>query len=400
MFMDLSVNVFNLGSIRLVFGRNASRSLGSELMAAGYSRPLIVTDAGIISAGLLKPVTDTLSEAGIVFEVFSDVPADPPSGAIDQALAFLKEMKCDSVVAIGGGSVMDVAKGVRIMATNPGSIFDYDNSPTGGKPFLNRGMYLINIPTTAGTGSEVTPYSIITNVSENRKATIGSPLNVSDVALIDPTLTLALPPFITASTGMDALAHAIGAFTSGRVIKSEGDTTISDVTSYRAIELIAKNLRPAYVSGDYYKARSDMLMGSVLGAFASHAGSDAIHGLGHALGAVYHVPHGVACAIVMPYVIEFNIPAAPERFAAIARAFGVNPAGKTDTVVAHEGVEAIKQLMRDINIPALKDYITDDFEKFDQLCETAVKEKCSRINVRPVTKDVARDLLMKAFNQA
>jgi alcohol dehydrogenase class IV len=398
--MNLPVNIFNLGSIRLIFGRNASKSLGSELKAAGYSRPLIVTDAGIISVGLLTPVTDALSEADIIFEVFSDVPADPPSEAIEQALAFLNEKKCDSVVALGGGSVMDVAKGVRIMATNTGSIFDYDNSPTGGKPFLNRGMFLVNIPTTAGTGSEVTPYSIITNVSENRKATIGSPLNVSDVALIDPVLTLALPPFITASTGMDALAHAIGAYTSGRVIKSEGDTTISDVTSYRAIELIAKNLRPAYVSGDYYQARSNMLMGSVLGAFASHAGSDAIHGLGHALGAVYHVPHGIACAIVMPYVIEFNIPAAPERFAAIARAFGVNPEGKTDTAVAHEGVEAIKQLMRDIGIPALKNYITDDFEKFDQLCETAVKEKCSRINVRPVTKDVARGLLMKAFEQA
>ncbi len=392
--MKTKPTTFNLGGIKLIFGTNSCEKLQAELTKRKLKKVLVVTDPGIRASGLLD-IFESVLETPYV--IFSDVPADPPAETIVSALSVLENEGCDGVIAIGGGSPMDVAKGVRLLATNDGTIFEYDNSPTGGREFENQGLFLACIPTTAGTGSEVTPYAIITNKKEKRKATIGGTYVSPNVAIVDPSLTLNLPPAITASTGMDALAHAIGAYTSGRVIDSQGDTAISDTLSYKAIELIASNLRQAYSCGTILQARSNMLMGSVLGAFSSNAGSDATHGLGHALGAVYHVPHGVACAMVMPYVMEYNLAASPERFARIAVAFGEDTTGLSPMEAAYKSVVAVKRLMVDIHIPKLSEYITN-FDDFDELCKVAAEEKCSKLNSRVITLDVAKELLMKAYD--
>ncbi|MEY8345408.1 iron-containing alcohol dehydrogenase [Niallia circulans] len=395
--MNIETNTLNFGSLKYIIGKNASLKIIDELKGANVQKPLLVADRGIEKSGILAKITEVLDSNKIEYKTFLDVQSDPGEDEILSGLEILKESKCDSVIGIGGGSSMDVAKCIRILATNDGSIFDYDNSPSGGKKFENKGLYLILIPTTSGTGSETTPYAVITSREDHRKATINDKLIVPDTALVDPMLTIGLPPHITASTGMDVLAHAIGAYTSGRVLSALGDTTISDTLSLKAIELVARNLRKAYASGTIYEARKNMAVASSIGGLVTSVGSDASHGLGHALGAIYKVPHGTACAIVMPYVLEYNMIVSPERFKNIAIAFGENVDGLSDIEAAKKAVLAVKSLMNDINIPKLKDYV-GDFEKLDELCDAAVVEKCSIINPRPITFDIAKELYLKAYN--
>lgn len=393
-------NKFQVGATKVIFGRGASAAAGEELKAAGKKKALIVTDAFLAKSGALDPMLGSLKEQQIDWVLFDGVESDPSSEVLEKALAVLKENACDSVIGIGGGSSMDTAKGARILATNGGNIFDYDNSPTGGKVFQNYGLFLICVPTTAGTGSEVTQYAIITNKAENRKATITSPKNLPEIALEDPELILNLPAGLTASTGMDALAHAIGAYTSGRVIGAQGSTVFTDGIALESIRMIAENLRTAVNCGSVYKARENMLMASMMGAMVSSVGSDACHGLGHALGAVYHVPHGIACAVAMPYVLEYNCISCPERYAKIAEAFGVHTENMTVMEAAHAAAAEVEKLMDDIHLPSLRQYIpTLDDEKFAEFCRLAAKEKCSLINPRPITEDIARELVTKAYNR-
>lgn len=393
-------NKFQVGATKVVFGRGASAAAGEELKAAGKKKTLVVTDGFLAKSHALEPMLQSMEENGIQWILFDGVESDPSSEVLEKALEVLKKEDCDSVIGIGGGSSMDTAKGARILATNGGNIFDYDNSPTGGKAFEHYGLFLICIPTTAGTGSEVTQYAIITNKAEGRKATITSPKNLPEVALEDPELILSLPAGLTASTGMDALAHAIGAYTSGRVIGAQGSTVFTDGIALQSIRMIAENLRTAVNCGSSYQARANMLMASMMGAMVSGVGSDACHGLGHALGAVYHVPHGIACAVSMPYVLEYNCIACPERFARIAEAFGVYTENITVMEAAHAAAREVEKLMDDIHLPSLGQYVPSlEDEKFEEFCKTAVREKCSIINPRPITEKIVRELITKAYNR-
>lgn len=393
-------NKFQVGSTAVSFGRGASLAAADELKAAGKKKVLIVTDAFIAGSGMLGPMIERIAQEKISYVIFSEVESDPSSEVVEKALSSLRKNSCDSVIGFGGGSAMDTAKATRILATNGGSIFDYDNSPTGGKKVENHGLFLICVPTTAGTGSEVTPYAIITNKEENRKATISTEKNLPEVALLDPELTMELPSELTASTGMDAFAHALAGYTSGRVLGAPGNTTFTDVIALKSIQLIAENLRTAVNCKSVYQARENMMMASMLGAMASSAGGDACHGLGHALGAVYHVPHGIACAAVMPYVVEYNCIACPERFAKIAKALGVYTESMSVIEAAYVAAKEIRRLMNDIHLPDLKQYIPSvEDEKFELLCRTAVEEKCSVLNSRPITMEVAKELLIKAYNR-
>lgn len=393
-------NQFNIGREKIIIGVGAVKAIASEIENAGVTKVLIVTDRGIVDSGLMKIVENHLNENQIPFEIYAEVKSDPSSAFVDKGLKLLRNTGCDGVIGVGGGSSMDVAKGIRIMATNDGSIFDYDNSPTGGKTLKHGGLFLICVPTTAGTGSEVTPYAIISNEVEKRKATISGKENSADVAILDPTFTLKLPPHITASTGMDALAHAAGAITSGRVIEAAGDTVLSDIMGYKAIELIGENLRAAYCCGKNIEVRKNMQLASMLGAMASNAGSDACHGIGHALGAIYHVPHGIACAAIMPEIWEYNLISAPERYQKIAVALGEKVEGLSVLEAAQRSVTAVKKLIKDINIPPLSEYIKDvQSKQFEELCIQSEKEKCSKINPRPITKEIARQLILKAMER-
>ena len=212
-------------------------------------------------------------------------------------------------------------------------------------------------------------------------------------------LTVKLPKSITASTGLDALAHAIGAYTSDRVLNAPGDSTFTDTIAYRAIQLVAENLKKAYDNGEDYEARKKMQLASFMAGSVTCAGSDACHGLGHALGGIYHVPHGTACALPMPYVLEENLDACPERMKNIAIAFGENVEGLSDLEAGQKAVEAIKRLIKHLNLPSLKSFV-GDFDRKEELIDAAMKEKCTHLNPKELTREMVEGIYEKAYKEA
>ncbi|MCI9272044.1 MAG: iron-containing alcohol dehydrogenase [Dorea sp.] len=393
-----NTNTVVIGGVKLVIGAGAAGEIGKEVAAQGATKVFVVVDQGIIKLKLHERVTASLKEAGISYKIFDEVPSDPPVSVVETGVRKMKETGCDSVAAIGGGSVMDAAKAINIMSTNEGSILDYDNSPSGGRKFQNPGYPLFTVPTTSGTGSEVTQYAVITSEKENRKAAIGDPKLVSKAAFLDPAMTMGLPQKITAATGMDALAHAIEAYTSNRVITAAGSSVFSDTYALKAMELIGKNLKQAYAQGNVMEARKQMMLGSTMAGMISQAGSGAAHGLGTPLGARYHVPHGVAVGMMLPYVMEYNLNACPERYKNIAAALGRNVDGMNLEDAARQSVEAVKSLLKATEFAMLRDFVKKE-DEIDLLAADAEKDKCCQLNARLVYAAEAKELYKKAWNE-
>jgi alcohol dehydrogenase class IV len=327
---------------RVVMGPGAIQGVGAEVQALGGSRVLIVTDPGIIQAGLLTPVQDSLEAAGIEFRVFSDVDPDPRYQTIDACLAAAEDIRPDCVIGLGGGSPIDVAKSAAMMLGNKGSIADYfgvDLVPQPGAPALV-------IPTTAGTGSEVTPIVILSDEGEKLKKGVVSGHLFPKTAVLDPVLTLGLPPAVTAATGMDALIHAIEAYTSVNA------TGLTDMFAARAIELIADNLRTAVAQGGNLEARSAMLEGSLLAGIAfANAGVTAVHAFAYPIGAEFHIPHGVANTLMLAPVMRFNLVGNVTKFAEIAALMGEITDHLSDREAAERSVAAVMDLADDLGVP-------------------------------------------------
>lgn len=327
---------------RIVIGPGAVAGVGAEVKALGASRVLIVTDSGIIAAGLLEPVESSLKEAGIEATVFSDVAPDPRYETIEACLAAAGEPRPGCVIGLGGGSPIDVAKSAAMMMGNPGAIADYfgvDLVPGPGVPTLM-------IPTTAGTGSEVTPIVILSDEGEKLKKGVVSPYLFPRVALLDPELTLGLPPAVTAATGMDALIHAIEAYTSVNA------TGLSDMFAARAIEMIADHLRTAVAQGSNLEARSAMLEASLLAGIAfANAGVTAVHAFAYPIGAEYHIPHGVANTLMLAPVMRFNLVGNVRKFAEVAALMGEVVDHLSDREAAERSVQAVMNLADDLGVP-------------------------------------------------
>ena len=394
--MQFETTQFLVGT-KIVFGKNASKRIGEELVSLGSKHTLIVTDKGIVNAGLLEGIVDSIQQQGIAYTIFDEVPPNPPRKTVNKGIDLFKSEECDSVVAVGGGSSIDTAKAIAIMIHNDGDIIEYDNSELGGKEFKNPGAPVITIPTTSGTGSEVTQWSVITDEKRNWKSSIGSPLMAAKVALVDPVLTLNLPPAITAATGVDALTHAVEAYTCKAAVA--GFSPITDTLALRAIQLIAKSLRQAYVQGNNYEAREKMMIGSTMAGIAfPQIGLGTCHGMAHPLGGHYDVPHGVANAILLPHIMEYNLMCCPDRFADIAVAFGENIKGLSPMDAAAKAVSAVKRLVKDLEIPSLKSYNIDP-DSFPRLAEDAVKEAATRDNPRHTSVEDAIRLYQKAYDE-
>lgn len=390
-------NSISIGGIRIVIGNAAVDELAAELKAKRCSRPMVVTDKGIGSCGLLKHVEDPLKQADITYLLFDEVPSDPPSAVVAKGVELFKEYGCDSVIAVGGGSVMDCAKAINIMSCNEGNILEYDNSPSGGRKFEHDGHPLFSIPTTSGTGSEVTQYAVITSEAEQRKATIGDERLTSKVVFLSPLMTAGLPQSVTAATGMDALAHAVEAYTSNRVLNAAGSPIFSDTLAIQAVRCISQNLGKAYANGADLEARKNMMLGSTLAGLITQAGSGAAHGMGTPLGAHFHVPHGVSVGMMLPYVMEYNLPACPERYRDIALAMGRKVEDKPLLLAAREAVLGVRELLEITEFPKLRDFVREQ-KDIDMLAADAEKDKCCQLNARIVKKDVAKSLYLKAWN--
>lgn len=328
---------------RILMGPGRADQIGRELKALKGKRVLIVTDPGIIRAGILDQINPSLKKAGVTVTLFDQVEADPPIEIVDQALARLKEGKCDSVIGMGGGSSLDIAKLVAAMAVNPGHISDYFGVDLLAKP----GLPLIAVPTTAGTGSEVTPIAILSDQAEHLKKGVVSAHLFPRLALLDPALTIGVPPAVTAFTGMDAFIHAVEAYTSVNA------NSLTDHLAFRAIELTFGNILTAYARGEDLEARSNMLEGSLLAGMAfANAGVTAVHAFAYPLGGEFHhIAHGLANSVMLLPVLRFNMLGNLPKFAEISLALGLSIEDLTDRQAAEDGLETIEELMIDLNLP-------------------------------------------------
>ena len=293
----------------VVVGPGTSAQLGDMAVAMGISRVLVVTDAGIVQFGLLDKALESLKAHNIEYSIYADVVADPPESVVMDAVAKARDFKCDSVIGFGGGSSMDVAKLLAVLINGKQLLSDLYgvDKVTGGR------LPLIQIPTTAGTGSEATMVSIITT-GETTKAGVVSRTLLADKIILDASLTTGLPAHVTAATGIDAMVHAIEAYTSKRL-----KNPLSDMLAREALRLLAANIGTAVKQGDNLEARGAMLLGAMLAGQAfANAPVAAVHALAYPLGGNYHIPHGLSNSLVLPYVLRFNAPAAAELYAEIA----------------------------------------------------------------------------------
>lgn len=384
--MNNYLTQMNLGRIRLLFGTGAVEQVAQELEKMCAQQPLIVTDHLLTECGLIDLLTEALKKENLSFQVFDKVKPDPGGSIVDEAVFYLKEKGCDSVIGFGGGSVMDVAKCVAAMAVNGGKLMDYDHANPEYREFTKESLPLMQIPTTSGTGSEMSPYAVITNEQQKRKATIGSPMLMSRTALVDPGLVTNLPKGATASTGMDALTHCIECYTTKKSM--ETPNPIVDALALRGIRYLFENLHRAYENGNDVTAREKVMWGSVIGGIVLPYGSGAAHGLGNVLGGELHVPHGTAVGMLLPHVMEFNRDVCENRYRQIASELGLDS--------EEDLIKEIAVLKEKIRIPKLSDYIKDT-EEISKLAKLAVLDKCTRINGKEVNEEDAETIYKKAL---
>jgi len=333
---------------RIVSGFGSLETLGDEIKRLKGTKVLIITDPGIKSAGLVELVAGVLDRAKTDYHFFTEVEPDPKIEVVFSSLAAAKNFGPDLIVGLGGGSSLDISKVTSVMMTNAGPIEKYFGMELVPEP----GIPLILIPTTAGTGSEMTSICVLSDTAHKVKKGIVSEHMFARTALLDPQLTLGLPPHITAMTGMDALVHAIESYTGVRA------TIFTDTLNLQAICLVATNLRKAYAHGENREARENMLHASCLAGMAfSNTQNGLDHALALAIGGKFHLPHGLLTAFILPWVMEYNLLADPEKFIQIARAFGETPDGLPEVEGARLSVRAIKSLLDDLGISyKLSDY--------------------------------------------
>ena len=376
---------------RILFGVNVVDNLGEEIKALEIQRLMLVTDAGVVNAGLLERVTRKLEAAAIDYRVFASVEPNPTTTTVHNGAEIFRKDKCDGLLALGGGSPMDAAKAIGVQATHEGDINDYSRRV--GKPVQDITPPLIAVPTTAGTGSEVTWVSVLVDPADRVKIVVPSPYIAARVAVVDPSLTISLPPYVTATTGMDALTHAIEAYVSTK------STPIADSLAWSAIRLISANLREAVGNGENMAARANMLLASTqAGMSFANASVALVHAMAHALGGFFDIAHGVANAIMLPLVMSHSLIGNPGKYAEIAVAMGENVEGLNAMQAAREAVFAVESLAADIGIPQdLKQLGADPARIGDLAEETLNQAGAYPFNPRKVDKNEVMQLFELAF---
>lgn len=361
---------------RIVYGAGCIKNLPDEIRMMKHERPLIITDKGLIAAGIVKKITDILEEAEIEYAVYDGIQPNPRDTTVMDAARFAKEKNIDMLIAIGGGSSMDTAKAVGVILKEGGEIGDYEGLGKVSQPITD----LVAIPTTVGTGSEVTFWSVITDTKRHFKMSIGSPLIAAKLALVDPDLVATLPPSIVAATGMDALTHAVEGYT------CKLSEPITDACGIYAIEMIGKNIRNAVYDSDP-DARGKLLLGSLIaGICFGNSDIAGVHCMGEAMGGLYDLPHGISMAIMLPYVMEYNYVACIEKYIHIAKALGENVDGLSERDAAYKAVEAVKKLNKDLAIPTLSEANVKE-EDIQELAERSSVNVSVDSNPRRAGKD-------------
>lgn len=328
---------------KVIFGAATVDNLGQYIKETGLTgKAIIVTDPVIVRAGISERVVQAIKREKYEVAVFDRSKPEPDSTVCDQAVEFGRAEKGNFVLGLGGGSAIDIAKIVAQLLVLPGKTEDYLEKAT----FPSKGVPIIAIPTTAGTGSECTMFAVITSVRQEVKVTFMTPAILPDMAVVDPTLTLSVPPHVTAATGADALAHAVEA------MLTKEENPLTDAIALRAVELIGKALRVAVYEGNNLEARVNMSCASMMAGIAfSNAGLVEGHALAHALGSAYHIPHGIGCAVALPYIMGYNMGHAADKMVRLAAALGEKKDGLSKRDVAGLAITAVKQLFEDIGLP-------------------------------------------------
>lgn len=369
----MAVNRFVLNGISY-HGKGAVEVIPELLQQKGFKKAFVASDPDLVKFGVTAKVTDLLDKAGMAYEIYSNIKPNPTIENVKDGVKAYKASGADCMITIGGGSSMDTGKGIGIIVNNPE--FEDVRSLEGVAPTKNRTVFTIAVPTTGGTGAESTINYVITDVEKKRKFVCVDPNDIPDIAVVDPDMMATMPKSLAASTGMDALTHAIEGYTTAAAWE------LSDCLDLEAIQLIAKNLRAA-VAGDA-EGREGMALAQYVTAMAySNVGLGIAHSMAHTLGAVYDTPHGVACAMMLPIVMEFNQEYTGEKFKKIAEAFGVDTAGMDEKTYRQAAIDAVRQLSVDVGIPTKLEALKESDLPF--LAESAAADACAPGNPRPAT---------------
>lgn len=364
------------------FGVGCREELANEVKARGYKKALLVSDKVLAECGVLGKVKEVLNKAEIAYGEFTDIKQNPTIKNCKDGLEAFNKVGADFIIAVGGGSVIDTAKAVAIVKNNPE--FADIRSLEGVAPTHSKCVPIIALPTTCGTAAEVTINYVITDEENNRKMVCVDPKDIPLVAIVDAELMASMPPKLIASTGMDALTHAIEGYI------TNGAHTISDMFEIKSIELIAKHLRGAVADRNMEDMDGMSIAQYVAGMGFSNVGLGIVHSMAHPLGAVFDVPHGVANALLLPIVMEFNMSACIEKYGDIARAMGVDTIGMTKEEAARAAVEAVRKLSKDISIPQTLREISIKREDLPRLAKDALADVCTGGNPKDV---VLEDIL-------
>ncbi len=375
----------------VITGPGAADTVGTQAKRLGATCALIVTDPGIAKIGYADKVAQHLHAAGVGTTCFADVTPEPTLQNVTDGLKQYRDESCDVIVSIGGGSAIDCGKGIAMKLTNDGDFADYmgvDKIPNPSAP-------LIAIPTTGGTGSEVSKVTVITDTERNVKMMLSSPCLLARVAIVDALLSLTTPPHLTAAVGVDALTHAIEAYISKRA------QPITDALSLKAVAMLSGSLRQAWADGSNVPARTDMMLGaSIAGMAFSNSSVALVHGMSRPLGAYFHIHHGLSNAVLLLDVMEFSVVGAPARFADIARAMGEPLEGLSPMRQADAAISAVERLVTDIQMPRLGDIgiPKDNFDVVvEQMAQDALASGSPATNPRQATAEEIVALYQKCY---
>ena len=373
---------------QIAFGEGIARTLGSELTKRNIKSVLVVTDKGIVESGLLRGIEQSLAASDVAMVLYDGVRGNPQTELVYRGVEAFTKGSCGAMCAVGGGSSIDTAKAIGIILSGGGSVEDYEGFGIVKEPL----PFLVAIPTTYGTGSEVSTATIITNEHKHYKMFIGSDLIAPHLALIDPELLTALPFAIAASTGLDALTHAVESFV------SKNANPITDALNSHVIQVISEHLSPAATTDHDTEATAQMVVASAMTAMAfNYTALGLVHAIAHSLGGLYDVAHGYANSLILPHVMEFNLPSKPDKFARIATLMGESTEGLTRLEAARLSVDAVRDLAELLNIPQRLRDLGVARDSFDQIAEFALADGNIGFNPRVVTKEDIMGILDEAY---
>ncbi|MYF97942.1 iron-containing alcohol dehydrogenase [Candidatus Poribacteria bacterium] len=381
---------------RIEFGAGSIENLADHINTFGCHKPFIVSDIGIQQVGILSQALAPLESANIPYATYTEIEPNPTDISVSQGVEVYKKEKCDVVIAVGGGSVMDAAKAIRLLTTHAPPLEPYYIDSNGADKIRDDMPPLICVPTTAGTGSEVSQGAIITDTSLQttdrwRKRAIITRFNMANIALLDPALTVKMPQSLTAATGMDAITHGIEAYVATK------HHPIAEGIALQALKMLGANIRTVYHNGEDVVARGEMLLGSCMAAFSFQKGLGAVHSIAHQLSTDAPIPHGVANAILLPHVMEFNLPHVIDKYADVADALGVNVDGMSKGEAACAAIDEIRVLNIELNMPTGLSAAGLERNKIPKLAADSMLDHCHKFNPRKCTEEDMLRLLEESF---